>query len=29
VVLCGRACDLVKSDPTTVVDVILGCQVVQ
>lgn len=27
VVLCGPACDAVKKDPTTVVDVILGCQV--
>lgn len=26
VVLCGAACDTVKADPTTVVDVILGCQ---
>jgi hypothetical protein len=26
VVLCGSACDAVKQDPTTVVDVILGCE---
>jgi hypothetical protein len=26
VVLCGAACDAVKSDPTSVVDVVLGCQ---
>jgi hypothetical protein len=25
VVLCGSACDAVKADPTTVVDVVLGC----
>jgi hypothetical protein len=29
VVLCGAACDMVKSDPTVVVDVILGCSVLQ
>lgn len=29
VTLCGPACDLVKSDPTVVVDVILGCSVLQ
>jgi von Willebrand factor type A domain len=29
VVLCGPACELVKSDPTSVVDVILGCQVLE
>jgi hypothetical protein len=29
VVLCGPACDMVKSDPTTVVDVILGCDVLE
>jgi hypothetical protein len=25
VVLCGAACDAVKADPTTRVDVVLGC----
>lgn len=25
VVLCGPACDLVKADPRTVVDIVLGC----
>jgi hypothetical protein len=26
VVLCGAACDAVRADPTSVVDVVLGCQ---
>jgi len=29
VVLCGAACDTVKADPTTVVDVVLGCPIVK
>ena len=29
VVLCGSACEMVKQDPTVVVDVILGCSVLQ
>jgi hypothetical protein len=29
VVLCGPACDMIKQDPTSVVDVILGCIVLQ
>lgn len=29
VVLCGPACAAVKQDPTTVVDVILGCEVLE
>jgi hypothetical protein len=29
VLLCGEACDRLKSDPTTVVDVILGCAVLE
>ena len=29
VVLCGAACDRVKQDPTAVVDVILGCALLQ
>ncbi len=29
VLLCGAACDRLKSDPTTVVDVILGCAVLE
>ncbi|HVU02396.1 MAG TPA: vWA domain-containing protein [Polyangiaceae bacterium] len=29
VVLCGQACETVKADPSTVVDVILGCQVLR
>jgi hypothetical protein len=29
VVLCGPACDMVKQDPTSIVDVILGCVVLQ
>jgi len=28
VVLCGQACDAVKADPTTVVDVVLGCPII-
>ncbi|MEY4580480.1 MAG: hypothetical protein RL701_5183 [Pseudomonadota bacterium] len=28
VVLCGPACEMVKQDPTTVVDVILGCDII-
>ena len=29
VVLCGAACDRVKQDPTAVVDVVLGCALLQ
>jgi hypothetical protein len=29
VVLCGPACDMIKQDPTSIVDVILGCVVLQ
>jgi len=29
VVLCGQSCELVKSDPTAVVDIILGCPMLQ
>jgi len=29
VVLCGPACEMVKADPTAVVDVILGCAMLQ
>lgn len=29
VVLCGTACDAVKKDPTAVVDIILGCPILQ
>jgi Mg-chelatase subunit ChlD len=29
VVLCGAACDTVKADPSTRVDVVLGCQVLR
>ena len=29
VVLCGSSCELVKSDPSAVVDVILGCPILQ
>jgi hypothetical protein len=29
VVLCGAACETVKADPTTVVDVVLGCPIVK
>jgi len=28
VVLCGPACDTVKADPRTVVDIVLGCAVI-
>jgi hypothetical protein len=28
-VLCGSPCDQLKGDPSTVVDVILGCSLVQ
>jgi hypothetical protein len=29
VTLCGKSCELIKSDPSTVVDIILGCPMLQ